>query len=49
MPKTEFEGLPVIEVPDSQEITVAVRVEDIQEGDEKNPEQHPADIADRKP
>jgi hypothetical protein len=39
MPKTEFDGLPVIEVPDSEEITVAVKPEDIQEGDEADPEQ----------
>jgi hypothetical protein len=45
MPKTEFDGLPVIEVPDSEEITVAVKPEDIQEGDERNPEHHPIAIA----
>jgi hypothetical protein len=45
MPKTEFDGLPVIEVPDSEEITVAVKADDIQEGDEANPEQHPIAIA----
>ena len=37
MPKTEFGGLRVIEVPDSEEITVAVKPEDIQEGDEADP------------
>jgi hypothetical protein len=30
MPKTELDGLPVIEAPDSEEITVAVKPEDIQ-------------------
>jgi hypothetical protein len=45
MPKTEFDGLPVIEVPDSEEITVAVKPEDIEEGDEADPEQHPIAIA----
>jgi hypothetical protein len=45
MPKTELDGLPVIEVPDSEEITVAVKPEDIQDGDEANPEQHPIAIA----
>ena len=29
MPKTEFDGLPVIEVPDSEEITVAVKPADM--------------------
>lgn len=45
MPKTELDGLPVIEVPDSEEITVAVKPEDLQEGDETEPEQHPIAIA----
>jgi hypothetical protein len=45
MPKTELDGLPVIEVPDSEEITVAVKPEDLQEGDEANPEQHPIALA----
>jgi hypothetical protein len=45
MPKTELDGLPVIEVPDSEEITVAVKPEDIQESDETNPGQHPIAIA----
>ena len=45
MPKTEFDGLPVIEVPDSEEITVAVKPEDIEEGDEADPGQHPIAIA----
>jgi len=45
MPKTEFDGLPVIETDESEEITVAVKPEDIEEGDEANPEQHPIAIA----
>jgi hypothetical protein len=45
MPKTELDGLPVIEVPDSEEITVAVKPDDIQDGDEADPEQHPIAIA----
>jgi hypothetical protein len=45
MPKTELDGLPVIEVPDSEEITVAVKPEDIAESDEADPEQHPIAIA----
>jgi hypothetical protein len=45
MPKTEFDGLPVIEVPDSEEITVAVKPEDMQEGDMDDPGQHPIAIA----
>jgi hypothetical protein len=45
MPKTELDGLPVIEVPDSEEIAVAVKPDDIQEGDEADPEQHPIALA----
>ena len=45
MPKTELDGLPVIEVPDSEEITVAVKPDDMQEGDMEDPEQHPNAIA----
>ena len=35
MPKTELDGLPVIEVPDTDAITVAVKPDDMQEGDLK--------------
>ena len=35
----------VIEVDESEEITVAVRADDLLEGDTKNPEQHPIAIA----
>ena len=45
MPKTELDGLPVIEVPDTEEITVAVKPDDMQEGDLNDPEQHPIAIA----
>ena len=45
MPKTEFDGLPVIEVPDTEEITVAVKPDDMQEGEKNDPEQHPIAIA----
>lgn len=45
MPNDELDGLPVIEVPDSEEITVAVKPEDMQDGDEADPEQHPIAIA----
>lgn len=45
MPKTELDGLPVIEVPDNEEITVAVKVDDFDEGDLNDPEQHPIAIA----
>jgi hypothetical protein len=38
-------GLPVIEVDESEEITVAVRADDLLEGDTKNPERHPIAIA----
>jgi hypothetical protein len=45
MPQTEFAGLPVIDTDESEGITVAVKAEDIEEGDESNPEQHPIAIA----
>ena len=45
MPKTELDGLPVIEVPDTEAITVAVKPADMQEGDLNDPEQHPIAIA----
>ena len=45
MPKDEFDGLPVIDVPDSEEITVAVKFDALAEGDEADPEQHPIAIA----
>jgi hypothetical protein len=45
MPKIELDGLPVIDTDESEEITVAVKPEDLQEGDEADPEQHPIAIA----
>jgi hypothetical protein len=44
-PKDEFEGLPVIDVPESEEITVAVKPDDLAEGDMNDPERHPIAIA----
>jgi hypothetical protein len=37
MPKTELDGLPVIDADESEEITVAVSADDMQAGDQKNP------------
>jgi hypothetical protein len=34
MPQTEFAGLPIIDTEESEGITVAVKAEDIAEGDE---------------
>ena len=45
MPKDELEGLPVIDTDESEEITVAVKPDDLQDGDEASPEQHPIAIA----
>jgi hypothetical protein len=45
MPKDEFEGLPVIDAPESEEITVAVKPDDLAEGDMDDPERHPIAIA----
>ena len=36
MPKTELDGLPVVEVPDSKEITVAVKADGLREADIKD-------------
>jgi hypothetical protein len=44
----KIEGLPVIDVDESEEITVAVRVDDLLEGDTANPERHPIAIAVRR-
>ena len=41
----KIEGLPLIEVDESEEITVAVRADDLLEGDTANPKQHPIAIA----
>ena len=37
----KIKGLPVIDVDESEEITVAVRADDLFEGDTRHPEQHP--------
>ena len=41
----EIEGLPVIDVDEGEEFTVAVRADDLREGDTADPEQHPIAIA----
>ena len=41
----KIEGLPVIEVDESEEITVAVRADDLLEGDTADPDRHPIAIA----
>ena len=38
-------GLPVIEVDESEEITVAVRADDLLKGDTADPKRHPIAIA----
>jgi hypothetical protein len=43
--RMKIEGLPVIDVDESEEITVAVRIDDLLEGDTANPEGHPIAIA----
>jgi len=41
----EIEGLPVIDVDEGEEITVAVSADDLREGDTSDPDQHPVAIA----
>jgi hypothetical protein len=41
----KIEGLPVINVDESDKITVAVRADDLREGDTGDPERHPIAIA----
>ena len=41
----KIEGLPVIDVDESEEITVAVRADDLLEGDTGDPERHPIALA----
>jgi hypothetical protein len=41
----KIKGLPVIEVDESEEITVAVRADDLLEGDTTDPDRHPIAIA----
>ena len=45
MPKTELDGLPVMDADESEEIAVAVNANDLEAGYEKNPERHPVAIA----
>ena len=45
MPKNELDGLPVIDVAESEKINVAVSQDDLQAGNTKDPEQHPIAIA----
>ena len=40
-----IEGLPVIDVDEGEQITVAVRADDLVEGDTTDPERHPIAIA----
>ena len=41
----KIDGLPVIDVDESEEITVAVRADDLLEGDASDPKKHPIAIA----
>jgi len=41
----KIEGLPVIDVEESEQITVAVRADDLLEGDAADPKRHPKAIA----
>ena len=41
----KIEGLPVIDVDESEEITVAVSADDLLEGDTGDPERHPIALA----
>ncbi len=45
MPQIEFRGLPVIDTEEAETFTIAVKPEDIEEGDEADPGQHPIAIA----
>ena len=44
MPKIELDGLPVVEAPESETITVAVSADDLEAGNTKKPERHPVAI-----
>jgi hypothetical protein len=41
----KFEGLPVIDADEAEQITTAVRIDDMQEGDTTDPAQHSIAIA----
>jgi hypothetical protein len=45
MPKTELDGLPVIDTDESEEFTVAVKMDNMVEGDVDDPVHHPIAIA----
>ena len=45
MPRDELDGLPVIDAAETDEITVAVRADDLLKGNAANPKQHPIAIA----
>ena len=45
MPKTELDGLPVIDVPEREGITVVIKSGDLDKRDTADPEQHPIAIA----
>ena len=42
MPKIELDGLPVVEAPESEDLTVAVSAADLQAGDVKKPRTSPS-------
>jgi hypothetical protein len=43
--RMKIEGLPVIDVDESEQITVAVRADDLLEGNMADPERHPIALA----
>jgi hypothetical protein len=43
--RQKIDGLPVADIDESEKITVAVRADDLLEGDTANPDQHPVAIA----
>ena len=45
MPKNELDGLPVIDVAEREKINIAVSQDDLQAGNQKDPENHPIAIA----
>jgi hypothetical protein len=45
MPKNELDGLPVIDTDEAETFTVAVKLDDMAEGDADDPTQHPIAIA----
>jgi hypothetical protein len=45
MPKDEFDGLPVIDAPRSEAITLMIKSGDLDKRDTVNPDRHPIAIA----